>query len=191
MSEKQKLIAKILEMELKMFLSVPADGVYSCQQNPEAFRIHRGVQFIIWSEDTLRSYMDDLLRAEKEDLNLMTIKYARMDNIIPRKNMSPLIEEIALIELRWQREMFSKYTNLMAGARKLMESGNAAGATSFETYLKGELETYSDNTLSLLHRDLSGLERAGINGSERVYEHLVKRMGYESIEEANRSQKRP
>jgi hypothetical protein len=189
MPDKEELIAKILEMELKMFLSVPADGVYSCRQNPDGFRIHRGAQFIVWSEDTLQSYMDDLQKAEREDLNLMTIKYARMDNMIPRRNINTLIEKIAAIQLRWQRQMFEKYPNLMAGARKLMDSENKAGGTSFETYLKSELETYSDNTLSLLHRDLSGLEEMGINGSERVYEHLSKIMGYESIEAADAAQK--
>ncbi|MBN2060316.1 MAG: DUF4125 family protein [Deltaproteobacteria bacterium] len=186
MPDKEKLIAEILELELKMFISVPSDGVYSCQENPEGFRIHRGAQFIVWSDDTLKSYMDDLQRAEKEGLNLMTIKYARMDNIIPRKNLNPLVDAITEIELRWQREMFAKYPSLMAGARRLMESENMAGGTSFETYLKSELETYSDNTLSLLHRDLSSFEKTGINGSEKVYEHLSKIMGYGSVKEADR-----
>jgi hypothetical protein len=189
MPDKEELIAKILELELKMFLSVPADGIYSCQQNPEGFRIHRGAQFIVWSNDTLQSYMDDLQKAEKEEQNLMTVKYARMDNILPRKNMNPLIDEIAAIQLGWQHQMFEKYPNLMAGARRLMDSENKAEGTSFETYLKSELETYSDNTLSLLHRDLSELEVASINGSEKVYEHLSKMMGYESIEAADAAQK--
>ena len=188
MADKKELIAKILDLELKMFLSVSTEGVYNCQQNPEGFRIHRGAQFIVWSDETLQSYLDDLQKAEKEDLNLMTVKYARMDNLIPRENMNPLIEKIAGIQLRWQHQMFEKYPNLMAGARSLKESENAAGDTPFETYLKSELETYSDNTLALLHHDLSKLEETGINGSERVYEHLSTIMGYESVEEADRAQ---
>ena len=40
-----------------MFLSVPADGIYSCQQNPEGFGLHRRALFSIWSVDTLQSYL--------------------------------------------------------------------------------------------------------------------------------------
>ena len=61
---------------------------------------------------------------------------------------------------------------------------------SQEKDLKGELETYSDNTLSLLFRDMTALVKRGVNGSEMVYEALVRELGYGSIEEAERAQKR-
>ena len=89
MSKKDEIIADILEMELEMFLSVPTDQPYSCQQDPAGFRLHRGAQFSIWAEDTLGSYQDDLRRAREEGTNLMTIKYARMEDLIPRKNFNP------------------------------------------------------------------------------------------------------
>ena len=92
-----------------MFLSVPADGDFSCQQYPDSFRLHRKAQFSIWSDDTLESYLYDLQRAEKEEKNLMTIKYARMDDLIPRENSNPLIDRIAEIQYRWQKELFHTY----------------------------------------------------------------------------------
>ena len=55
---------------------------------------------------------------------------------------------------------------------------------------KGELETYSDNTLSLLHRDLRNLAGKRMNGSELVYDYLVKGLGYGSLEEAEQAQKK-
>jgi hypothetical protein len=125
----------------------------------------------------------------------MTIKYARMDDLVPRENHNPLIEEIAAIQCRWQQELFEKYPALMAGARPLSSSSNGAPSsdsavhTSFETYLRGELETYSDNTLSLLYRDMTDLLNRGINGSERVYERLTRELGYKSIEDADRVQR--
>jgi hypothetical protein len=64
MSNIEELIADILELETEMFLSVPADQPYSCQQNPEGFRLHREAQFSIWLKDTLESYLDDLRRAK-------------------------------------------------------------------------------------------------------------------------------
>ena len=190
MKDRTELIYRIVEAELRMFLSVPADGEYSCRQHPDSFRMHRRVQFSIWSEDTLESYMNDLKHAEKENRNLMTVKYARMDDLIPRENFNPLIDTIADIQFRWQMDMFASYPNLMAGARPLSETDDSALKTSFETYLKGELETYSNNTLSLLHRDLIKLVNSGKNGSKLVYTALVNEMGYTSLEEAEQAQKR-
>ena len=189
MAAREQLIARIVELELNMFVAVPGDANYSCQQDADGFGLHRRAQFSIWSEETLRSYLDDLKRAQEEGTNLMTIKYARMENLIPRKNRNPQIEEIVAIQCRWQQEMTNKYPYLMAGARHLAGSDDSADDTSFETYLSGELETYSDNTLKLLHADMLKYLRMGVNGSERIYEHLVKEMGYSSIEEADRAQK--
>ena len=190
MTDREKLIQQIVESELGMFLSVPADGEYSCRQQPDNFRLHRRVQFSIWSDDTLSSYMNDLKQAESEKRNLMTMKYARMDDLIPCENFNPLIDTIADIQYRWQVEMFTAYPNLMAGARPLSEKEDTARKTSFETYLRGELETYSNNTLSLLHRDLNKLVGQGLNGSKMVYDRLVREMGYNSIDEAEETQKR-
>jgi len=189
MGAKEKLIDRIIEMELEMFLAVPADGIYSCQQNPEGFRLHRRAQFSIWSEDTLQSYHDDLEQAGKDGLNLMTVKYARMEGLIAGVNFNPQIEKIMAIQIQWQQDMIERYPHLMAGARHLTGSDDATADTSFETYLRGELETYSDHTLKLLLKDMRGYLKMGVNGSERIYEHLVKASGYSSIEEADRAQK--
>ena len=193
MADREKLIQQIVDSELRMFLSVPADGEYSCRQHPDSFRLHRSVQFSIWSDDTLASYLHDLERADKEKRNLMTVKYARMDDLIPRENFNPLIDAIADIQYQWQTEMFKQYPNVMAGARPLSEESDTPSRTSFETYLKGELETYSDNTLALLHRDLGALAEKGMNGSKMVYERLVREMGYSSLDEVEEIQqgKRP
>ena len=190
MADREKLIKQIVDSELGMFLSVPADGEYSCRQHPDSFRLHRRVQFSIWSDDTLVSYQNDLERAKKEKRNLMTVKYARMDDLMPRENFNPLIDAIADIQYQWQTEMFKEYPNVMAGARPLSEKDDTTRKTSFETYLKGELETYSDNTLALLHRDLRNLVGKGMNGSKMVYEYLVREMGYNSLDEVEETQKR-
>jgi hypothetical protein len=185
----KNVLEKIIALELEMFLAVPADSTYSCQENPEGFRLHRRAQFSIWSEDTLQSYLDDLHRAQKNAVNLMTIKYARMDNLLPAPNRNPQIEEIVTIQSRWQIEMIQKYPYLMAGARHLSATDGPTYPTSFETYLRAELETYSDGTLALLHRDVIKYAEAGINASEKIYACLVKQLGYDSIETADQAQK--
>jgi hypothetical protein len=190
MDDREKLIETIVTLELEMFLSVPADGLYSCQQDLDGFRLHRSTQFAIWSEKTLSSYLQDLHQAEAAGINLMTVKYARMEDRLERENFNPLIDQLAALQLRWQTEMAAKYPHLMAAARPVSEKDDAAGATSFETYLRGELETYSDATLASLFHDLSQLDQGGKNGSEEIYSHLVKKLGYENLAEVEKLQQK-
>ncbi len=165
-----------------MFLNVPAREPASCQENPEAFRFYRGVSFSVWSEAALESYRDDLISADAKGLNLLTLKYARMENSIPPLNENPLIDQIVEIEIAWVRELAIRYPNLQSRGRPIDEDGPRG--TSIKTYLRGELETYSDNTLALYHRNqMQSLERKE-NLAEKVLLATVAGAGYGSLEEA-------
>ena len=190
MKTKKELIHQIIELELEMFLTVPTQEKSSCQYYPDSFRLHRRAQFNGWSEATLESYLNDLKRAKDEGINLMTVKYARMDKPSFTERSNPLIQKIVSMQYQWQQEMIEKYPNLMAGARPISRTEDTGGNTSFETYLRGELETYSDHTLSLLYKDMTDKQEKGINMSEEVYTYLAKELGYGSVEEADRAQKR-
>ncbi|MBN1848574.1 MAG: DUF4125 family protein [Deltaproteobacteria bacterium] len=190
MKTKNELIQEIVEIELEMFLTVPTQEKANCQNYPDSFRLHRKAQFNTWSEATLESYLNDLNRAKDNDVNLMTIKYARMDNLIPKEKHNPLIEKIIPIQYQWQKEMMEKYPRLMAGARPISQSDDSFYRISFETYLRGELETYSDETLELLYKDMINKVDKGMNMAEEVYTFLTREMGYGSIEEADRAQRR-
>ena len=146
------LIEEILALEWDMFQNVRARYPVGCQQNPSAFRLHRGTQFSIWSDDALNSYRDDLLQAQAIGENLMTLKYARMENLIPPLNDNPVIERIVDLEVAAQREVAERYPYLTRRGRPLEEDSDSE--TSFKTYLRGELETYSNRTLAILLRDL-------------------------------------
>ena len=168
------LLEKILAAELDSFRSVPTCGPNQCLEHPQAFKLHRKAQFSIFSTQTLTSYLEDLALARKHNQNLMAYKYARMDNLIPRVNDSRLVEEVASIMIEWQLQLEEKYPEIMKRARPVTSEQNNSFETSFETYLKAELETYSEQTLNLLHQDLSKLKAEGKNGSEEVYRYLVK-----------------
>lgn len=182
MTSKDTLIENILSLEWEMFRNVKARYPVSCQQNPETFRLHRETQFSIWSEDALVSYRDDLTQAKEQGRNLMTLKYARMENIIPVLNDSPVIREIVEMELAAQREAAALYPHLISQGRPLDNDGDAE--TSFKTYLQGELETYSDRTLEILLRDYRQAAQRGENWSLRFYAHLVAKYGYASLDQA-------
>ncbi len=181
MSEKDQLIENILQLELEMFLNVRSRYPVSCQENPDAFRFHRGAQFSVWSEEALQSYLDDLIKAKDQDHNLMTLKYARMENLIPVLKTNPIIDKIVHMEVEAQREMLLRYPDALGQGRPLED--DSTGATSFKTYLRGELETYSDRTLELLHRDIQEARDRGENWVQQLYTNLFRKLGYNSLDE--------
>ena len=174
MSNRNEIIEQILENELAMFRSVSTCGPNQCLENPQAFKLHRKAQFCIFSTKTLQSYQNDIERAQKNNRNLMTYKYARMDNLIPRVNDSFMVNKVATIMIEWQLQLETMYPEIMKRARPITSEKSNSFETSFETYLKAELETYSSQTLDLLYQDLSKLKAEGKNGSEEIYRFLVK-----------------
>jgi hypothetical protein len=185
MKNKQELIQDVIDRELDMFLNVPAREPATCQENPGAFRFYRGVLFSVWSEPALESYRDDLIRADAKGLNLLTLKYARMENSIPPLSENPLIDQIVEIEIAWAKELAAKYPKLHGRGRPIDEDGPRG--TSMKTYLCGELETYSDNTLALYYQNqIQFLERKE-NLAEKVLLSTVTGAGYGSLQEAEDS----
>ncbi len=171
---KNSVVHKILDLEVDMFRRVPTGEEPSCRAHLDDMKLHRRGQFATWSLETCRSYLQDLERAEERGINLMTIKYARMDNLIPPYSENSLIAEIADTFTTWQREILDKYPNIMRGGRDI---------EGFSVYLRAELETYSDETLELLHRDVEKFKQEGRNMSIQVYDYLAQQSGYESIDE--------
>jgi hypothetical protein len=186
MTERDQTVAKIVGIELEMFLAVNGEDNASCQEHPDTFKLHRRAQFAAWSLPTLSSYLDDLRLAQRSRENLMTLKYARMEGLVPQVNANPLIDEIVRINVAWQAEIIQKYPALMSGGRPLTDADAQPRMTSFETYARGEYETYSDRTLELLYADMSARLERGANMSEEVYASLVKESGYASLDEAER-----
>jgi len=182
MTNIENLITEIIEYELEMFLAVQAREKVACQENPEGFKFYRRATFSVWSEDALTSYRNDLIHARERGRNLLTLKYARMEDLIPVINDNELIDDIVDITINWIKEMAGRYPNIHKRGRPIEEDG--PGITSTKTYLKSELETYSDNTLKLHHKRLKESMEKGENLSEKVYLEMVKGSGFDSIQAA-------
>jgi hypothetical protein len=190
MSLKETLIAEILDREFKMFTSVLSQPRSPCQDDEANFKTMRAAQFEVWALETLASYREDLLNALRENRNLMTLKYARMDNLISALQTNPLIDEIVEMQMTWWKELFHKYPNLMKRTRPLDERAKG-NSTSFKTYLRGELETYSNKTLALFYEDIMDMKSRGENMTREIYLNVVKSLGYNSLEEAEEEAKKP
>ena len=184
MQSNESIINDILDLELEMFLAVKAKEPAACQENPERFRDMRKAQFWPWSKDALESYLQDLKDAVRAGRNLFTLKYARMDNLIPRLNAHPAVSGIAEAQLLWQRKLADEYPKTVGRGRSLEDGDEKLGGGSFLVYVRSELETYSDRTLSLLERDVLGHLEARTNMSRIVYEKMFTDLGYQSLDEA-------
>lgn len=189
----------LIEAEWKSFQAVQNEGGRaSCQDDPQTFFLMRRSQFHAWPEDLVDSYDRDLRGAEAEGRNLLAEKYAwmmestapeqfeRIAGLLPARSEEKerLIHLIAGIQIRWMEAYASGYPALASGNRPIRASEDTEFATSFETYLKGELHTYSEGTLLLYLEFIRGLEREGKNLSLLVMGATVKAYGYKSLEEA-------
>jgi len=199
MNRKADLVAEVVKIEWEMFQKVAnIGGPAACQQDPETFEMMRTSQAMGWSEAVLESYLDDLKEARKNDRNLMTEKYARMmastsppeyeriAHLLPplEPDTLALIDEIAGIVLAWDEELAATYPRVMERGRPIFSTEDSVYVASIETYLRGELATFSSKTLGLFHENVLKQRADNINGSKIIMTHLVKRYGYRSLEEA-------
>ncbi|MFC1941204.1 DUF4125 family protein [Chloroflexota bacterium] len=159
----------------------------------------RTSQGMSWSEAALESYLGDLEEAEKNGRNLLSEKYARMmeatspleyaniEHLLPPLDpeVPPLIDKIVGIVLEWEEELLPKYPFLLKRGRPIYSSQDSPHGVSLETYLRGELATYSKKTLELYYENLLTQKSENINGPEIVLDHQTKQYGYSSLEEAN------
>ncbi len=199
---RKTLSTEILEREWKMFSTVAnAGGKANCQEDPETFRIMRGSQIGDWPDELLASWLEDLRQAGRAGRNLMSEKYARMMEATfpaeyerlaaglpsPAQETLALIEEIVAVNLDWKMEIAGRYPALNGRGRPIYTQDDSRWETSFETYLRGELKTYSAKTNRLLHAFTLKQKRGGVNGVETTLLAQVKMYGYASLAEAEKA----
>jgi hypothetical protein len=198
------VLEKILDIEWDMFHKVQSmDGPVSCQQDRKTFETMRSSQILSWNQEIAESYLEDLGRAWETGRNLMTEKYARMmeytspcefRRIAPdlpalEKDAAPLIERVLRLSVRFMEELVNRYPHVAAQGRPLYSSDDSRYTTSFETYNRGELATYSARTLQLLEDHYLKMAAEGKNPAEVVLRHTVAQYGYASLERAEAAQK--
>jgi hypothetical protein len=199
MEHKESLATRIIQIEWHMFRETPGiGGPAPCQQDREAFEVARLSQILSWPEAVQASYIADLEKAEQQGRNLVTEKYARMmkttapaeydriEHLLPplEPGIAALIDEIAAIVLEWGTELTAKYPQLMKRGRPLRSADGTPSATSIETYLRGELATYSRQTLELYLADLLRQKSENRNGAATILDSTVQRHGYRSLADA-------
>lgn len=182
--EKDELLENILDMEWDMFTAVKSANPVSCQSSPDKFRAIRGSVFTIWTDDMLASYLLQLSAAKLVGRNLLTEKYARMDNLIPPLTDSPYIDAIIEISELWQRELRENYPELYKRCCRTMEE--TGDGQNFSVYLRCELETYGDDTLELYYANVKHALDQDKNLSIEALRSLIEKSGYRDLGHAER-----
>ena len=190
---------RLIDMEWEMFHEVKNEGgPADCQNDPETFRIMRRSQFACWDEDLVDSYTMDLVHARSVGRNLPAEKYAWMmastapeefaaiSHLLekPTEKTVRLIEEIVSQEVEWMAEYEEKYPVFSLGNRELRTSSDTPEETSFETYLRGELYTWSSETVGLYREFIRRIKEEGKNLALLTMETMVKSYGYRDLDEA-------
>lgn len=182
-SERGRFTKEILDLEWEMFRTVNGSSTSApCQERPDTFRQVRGAIFQLWPRKLLAAYLIELTTAKRLGRNLLTEKYARMDNLIPPLNTSPVIDKIVEIETKWQQEIRDRYPALYA--RSCRSTDPADNGMNFSVYLRCELETYGDTALELYYEWVELARRSGMNYSLTMLNHIVLNSGFASLEEA-------
>ncbi len=192
-------LTAILELEWQMFQEVRGlDGPAPCQQDRRTFDIMRSSQVLSWDEETAGSYLGDLRRARASGRNLMTEKYARMMEstspcecrglgaVVPEldEQAAGLVERLTAFSVRWREELGVKYPLVTGRGRPVRAFADDRLTTSFETYTRGELATYSLRTLRVLDAHYAALVEAGVNPAEVILGHTLAGYGFASLDEA-------
>lgn len=203
MESKEEVVDAIVQLEWKAFDKVKnVGGRAGCQDDWETFQIMRKSQYLTWNVDMLVQYRLDFEAACSAGRNLISEKYARMmESTVPEEYKEiekklPLIpdekkaimETIISIQVQWMEKFAAEYPGLAKNARIIHTSEDKPWDTSYETYLRGELGTYSDVMLTLYGRFVVEISKAERNLAEMIMMNTVKMYGYDSLEDAHKNQ---
>ncbi len=199
-SKNHTIAEEITRLEWQQFqLTENEGGRANCQGDWQTFHIMRMSQFLTWQLDLQESYRQDLERANSDGRNLITEKYARMmESTAPEifeRTIKPYIkpileprkseqEKIILTQVKWADDFRNRYPHLGFAMRVLKTSEDTAENTSFETYLRGELSTYSAETFAKYKTFIEDLTAKNLNLTQMIITNTVHMYGYDSLDSA-------
>lgn len=197
----EQLVEEIVRLEFEAFDKVQnVGGRAGCQNDWATFSIMRRSQYQTWSRTMLLQYLFDFYREFHSGHNLIEEKYGRMmESTAPEeyeklKNHFPaltsekkaIIQQIVALQVEWMEEFAAKYPHLAGNARSIHSIEDNLYNTSYETYLRGELGTYSDKMLELYGRYVVDYAARGANLATEIMTNSTLAYGYESLDAAER-----
>lgn len=195
----EELVEYIAKMEFKAFDQVKNEGGRAdCQDDWYTFHIMRTSQYTTWTDEMLVQYAVDFQLALDRGWNMIMEKYGRMEaSTVPEewneiKHEFPeipegkqrIMEQIIQIQVGWMEAFAAQYPGMASNARRIHTSEDQPWDTSYETYLRGEMSTYSDKMLKLYGQFIVGLVQEEKNLAYKIMEETVHRYGYADLADA-------
>lgn len=196
---KEELVDTIVNMEWAAFDKVKNEGGRAnCQDDFGTFSIMRKSQYLTWDEDMLQSYIMDFKNANEKNWNMVSEKYARMmESTAPEqykkmqdtlpyvsKEKREMVDQIVAILVEQMEAFAAEYPHMAGNARTIHTAEDTPYNTSYETYLRGELLTYSDETLVLYGRFVVKQTKEGHNIAYMTMNETAKLYGYKDVKDA-------
>lgn len=193
------IIEDIVTEEWRQFQQVQNEGGRaSCQEDRAEFFRQRASQFQAWDQELRDSYYRDLMEAAADERNLLTEKYAYMmaetapqrfaalEHLLPPVSgeKQALVEQIVAAHMQWAEEFAACFPLSSAAGRPLRAAQAAPGQTAIETYIRGELSTYSLRTLLLYAEYVVRCQQEGVNLARRIRDNTAISLGLTGSEEA-------
>ena len=159
---KDDLIISIIQQEWPLFNKTQNVGQRSfCQDQMANFIVSRHAYWSMYSTPVLQSYLHDLEVARMKGQNLITYKYGYMmaythpDEFLTIQDKLPpistvkqsLVTAIMTIYMKWELEIQKEMPGFDTTHRPIGAVNNSQTHTSVETYMTGELQSYSESTL--------------------------------------------
>lgn len=195
-SSDEELVDKIVKLEFEAFDKVKNEGGRAyCQNDWPTFRVMRKSQYLTWNRDMLMQYYFDFSREYHRGHNLITEKYGRMMESTAHERyeeikenfpelteeQKSIIEQIVALQMTMMEE-FAKEHPLVAGnARRLHTYEDTLVNTSYETYLRGEISTYSDRMLQLYGQYVVAAVKEGRNIAAEIIGNTAKLYGFRDV----------
>lgn len=198
-NSKNELIEHIVSLEWQAFDEVQnMGGRADCQDDWGTFSIMRRSQYQAWPKQMLISFIRDFRAANRRRWNLITEKYGRMmehtdpegfDTIKDRlpvltEKQVQIIEQIVKLQVAWMEDFAKRYPNMASNSRTIHSEEDTLLQTSYETYLRGELATYGEETLKLYGNFIIHLSASNRNLAEMIMANTAVLYGYASLEDA-------
>lgn len=199
---REEMMEEIIKLEFEAFDKVENEGGRaSCQDDWPFFYVMRKSQYMTWTDEMLEKLLNQWRDYKKIGWNMMTEKYGRMmqwtdpkaykkiaKNFPERSEQTKaIIDQIAEIQVGWMSEFAKEYPKLANQARDITAKDDEAYNTSYETYLKGELMTYSDELIALYGQFIVKLAKENKNLAYMTIENTAHMQGYDILEQAEAS----
>ena len=196
---RNEVIDEIIKLEFNAFDKVQNEGGRAeCQDNWPVFYVMRKSQYMTWTDDMLLCIRDLWLENKAKGWNMITEKYGRMmehtapeeykelAKYFPEKSerTRDIVDQIAEIQVNWMEDFAKQYPKLATQSRDITSDFDNPYNTSYETYLKGELLTYSEELLKLYAQFIIDLSKNNKNLAQMTIENTAKLQGYKSLDEA-------